>query len=69
MTAVPDSKKDHTKCPISDTNLSTPAFVHSVIQSGRYEDIFPITQLEDSVSTEFVIDSASDKFLDLSNCF
>ena len=31
MTAVPDSKKDHTKCPISDTDLSTPAFVHSVI--------------------------------------
>ena len=45
------------------------AFVQSDIESGRYEDIYPITKLEDTGPIEFVIDNASDKFLDLNNSF
>ena len=35
------------------------------IESGRYEDIYPLTILEDNGPIEFIIDNASDKFLDL----
>ena len=35
------------------------------IESGRYEDIYPLTKLEDNGPIEFIIDNASDKFLDL----
>ena len=69
MTAVPYSKKDHLQCSISDTDLFTPAFVQSDIESGRYEDIYPITKLKDNGQIEFVIDNASDKFLNLNNSF
>ena len=67
MTAILDSKKDHIQCSISDKDLFTPAFVQSDIESGRYEDIYPITKLKDNGPIEFVIDNASNKFLDLNN--
>ena len=69
MTTVSDSKKDHIDCSISDTDSFTPAFVQSDMESGRYEDIYPIAKLEDNGPIEFVIDNASDKFLDLNNSF
>ena len=69
MTIIPDPKKDHIECSISDTDLLTPAFVQSDIESGRYEDTYPITKLEDNGPTEFVTDNASDRFLDSSNSF
>ena len=68
MTAVLDSKKIRLSV-ISDTDLFTPAFVQSDLESRRYEDIYPITKLEDNGPVEFVIDNASDKFLDLNNSF
>ena len=55
MTAIPDPKKDHIECSISDTDLFTPAFVQSDIESGRYEDIYPITKLEDNGPIESVM--------------
>ena len=67
MATVPDSKKDHIECSVSDTDLFTPAFVQSDIESGRYEDIYPIIKLEDNGSIEFAI--VSDRFLDLNNPF
>ena len=67
MATVPDSKKDHIECSVSDTDLFVPAFVQSDIESGRYEYIYPITKLKDNGPIEFVIDNASDKFLDLNN--
>ena len=60
MSTVSDSKKDHIECFISDTDLFTPAFVQSDIELGRYEDIYPIAELEDNGPIEFVIDNASD---------
>ena len=69
MTTIPDPKKDHIECSISDKDLFTPASVQSDIESGRYEDIYPITKLQDNGPIEFVIDNASDRFLDLSNSF
>ena len=69
MAKVPDYKKDHTECSVSDTDLSTPAFVQSDIKSGRCKNIYPINKLEDNGTIEFVIDNTSDKFLDLNNSF
>ena len=43
MTPVPDSKKDHIECSISDTDFFTPAFVQLDIELGRYEDIYLIS--------------------------
>ena len=45
MATVPDSKNDHSECSVSDTDLFTPAFVQSDIESGIYEDIYPITKI------------------------
>ena len=68
MTAVLDSKKIRLSV-ISDTDLFTPAFVQSDLESRRCEEIYPITKLEDNGPVEFVIHNASDKFLDLNNSF
>ena len=48
MATLLDPKIDHIECFISDADLFTLAFVQSDIQSGRYEDIYPITKLEDN---------------------
>ena len=50
-------------------HLLIPVFVKSDIESGGYEDIYPITKLKDNGPIEFVIDNASDNFLDLNNSF
>ena len=59
MTTVPDSKQDHIQCSISDTDLFTPAFVQSDIETGRREDTYPITKLKDIGLIEFANDNAS----------
>ena len=48
MATLLDPKIDHIECFISDADLFTLAFVQSDVQSGRYEDIYPITKLEDN---------------------
>ena len=55
MATLLDPKIDHIECFISDADLFTPAFVQSDIQSGRYEDIDPITKLEDNQSSLLLI--------------
>ena len=55
MATLLDPKIDHIECFISDVDLFTPAFVQSDIQSGRYEDIYPITKLEDNQSSLLLI--------------
>ena len=57
MTAVLDSKKIKLSV-ISDTDLFTPAFVQSDLESRRYADIYPIIKLEDNRPVEFVIHNA-----------
>ena len=68
MATVPDSKKDHIECSVSDTDLFTPTFLQSDIDR-RYEDIYPINKLEGNGPIEFVMDNASDQVLDLDNLF
>ena len=45
MTTVPNSKKDHIECSVSDTDLFTPAFAQSDMESGRHGDIYPIIKI------------------------
>ena len=56
--------KDHIKCALSDTDLFTPAFVQTDIESGTFEEIYPITKLEDNGPVEFSIKNATDLFID-----
>ena len=56
--------KDHIECALSDTDLFTPAFVQSDIESSTFEEIYPITKLDDGGPVEFTIKNASDKFID-----
>ena len=56
--------KDHIECALSDTDLFTPAFVQSDIESCTFEDVYPLTKLEDSGPVEFVIKNSTDKFID-----
>ena len=48
-------------------DLFTPPFVQNDIQHGIYEDIFPISKLNDSGPVTFSLENSSDKFLDLAN--
>ena len=48
-----DKNETHLECTLSDADLFTPAFQQSDIQHGFYEDVFPISKLDDSGSIEF----------------
>ncbi|XP_066911110.1 uncharacterized protein F54H12.2-like [Clytia hemisphaerica] len=61
--------KSHIECALSDTDLFTPAFVQSDIQSGTFEEIYPITKLEDNGPLEFSIKNATDMFIDFANTY
>ena len=62
MSTVKD--KDHIECALSDTDLFTPAFVQSDIESSTFEEVYPITKLDDGGPVEFTIKNSSDKFID-----
>ena len=57
------------ECTLSDSDLFTPAFAQSDIEHGYFEDIFPITKLDDSAPIEFLLENTTDKFLDLANTY
>ena len=61
--------ENHLVCTSSDTDLFTPPFVQNDIQHGIYEDIFPISKLDDSGPVTFSLENSSDKFLDLANSY
>ena len=56
-------------CTLSDTDLFSPSFVQKDIQQGVFEDIYPISKLDDNGPIEFVTDNATEKFLDLANSY
>ena len=60
---------NHLECSISDTDIFTPAFVQSDIERSYYEECFPITKLDDNGPVEFVIENATEKFIDLINTY
>ena len=47
--------RDHIDCALSDTDLFTPAFVQSDIESSTFEEIYPITKLDDGGSTQIIL--------------
>ncbi|XP_066934121.1 uncharacterized protein F54H12.2-like [Clytia hemisphaerica] len=68
-----DDEKDyqsaHQECALSDTDVFTPAFVQTDIKQGVYEDVYPISKLNDNGPVEFVVENASETFLDLANTY
>ncbi|XP_066910114.1 uncharacterized protein F54H12.2-like [Clytia hemisphaerica] len=68
-----DDEKDyqsaHQECALSDTDVFTPAFVQTDIKQGVYEDVYPISKLNDNGPVEFVVKNASEMFLDLANTY
>ena len=61
--------KDHIECVLSDTDLFTPAFVQSYIESGTFEEVYPLTKLEDNGPVEFIIKNSTDQFIDIVNTY
>ena len=61
--------RDHIDCALSDTDLFTPAFVQSDIERSKFEEIYPITKLDDGGPVEFTIKNSSDKFIDFVNTY
>lgn len=61
--------KTHAECTLSDTQLFLPSFTQSDIQHGFYEDIFPISKLDDNGPIEFNIANSTDKFIDLASIY
>ena len=64
-----EKNASHLECTLSDTDLFTPSFVQSDIQHGYYEELFPISNLDDSGPVEFNVDNATDKFIDPANSY
>ena len=59
----------HEECSLSDSDLFTPAFVQTDIESGYYERLYAVSSLDDNGPIEFSIKNSSDKFLDLVNSY
>ena len=53
------------ECSFSELELFKRPVVQSDILNGKFDKIYPITKLEDSGPTEFLIENATDHFLDL----
>jgi hypothetical protein len=69
MMMMMEKDRDHVECSISDSDLFTPPFVQTDILSGDYEEVYPITKLEDNGPIEFLIENKTDKLIDLVNCY
>ena len=54
---------------VSDTGLPSPTFVQTDIEEGQFEEIYPITSLDDAEPVEFSVENNTDKFMDLVNSF
>ena len=59
----------HLECTLSDADLFTPPFTQSDIQHGVYEDVFPISKLDDNGPIEFNIGNSTDKLIDLASTY
>ena len=57
------------KCSFSELELFKRPVVQRNILNGKFKKIYPITKLEDSGSIEFLIENATDHFLDLRQSF
>ena len=65
-----DKKNEsHLDCTLSDTDVFTPPFVQKDINHGIFEDVFPISKLNDNGPIEFNIENSTEKFIDLANSF
>ena len=53
------------ECSFSELELFKHPVVQSDILNGKFKKIYPITKLEDSGPIEFLIENATDRFLDL----
>ena len=69
MESIKDYQAAHQECVLSDTDVFTPAFVQTDIRQGVYEDVYPISKLSDNGPVEFVVENASEMFLDLANTY
>ena len=54
---------------VSDTGLLTPTFAQTDNEEGKFEEIYPITFLDDAASVEFRVKNYTDKFMDLAISF
>lgn len=66
-----DIKKhqSHNECTLSDTDVFTPVFIQTDIKHGFFNDVFPISKLDDNGPVEFVLENSSEHFLDLANTY
>ena len=54
-----EKSQTHAECNISDLDLFTPAFVQTDILKGRYEEVFPLSNIEDGGPIEFSLENAT----------
>ena len=64
-----EKNESHIECTLSDADLFTPSFVQTDVQHGIYEEIFPISKLDDNGPIEFTIENSTDKFIDAANTY
>jgi len=61
--------ENHLDCTLSDTDIFTPSFTQKDIQHGHFEDVFPISKLNDNGPIEFSIENSTEKFIDIANSY
>ena len=54
---------------VLDTNLFIPAFAQPHTKVAQYQEVYPITSLDEAGSVEFSLESNTDKSVDLANSF
>ena len=63
------SINNHEECSLSELELFKRVSLQSNILNGKFEKIYPITKLQDSGPIEFLIENATDHFLDLKQSY
>ena len=63
------SMNNQEECSFFELELFKRPVVQSDILNGKFEKTYPITKLEDSGPTEFLIENATDHFLDLTQSY
>jgi len=61
--------ENHLDCTLSDTDIFTPSFTQKDIQHGQFEEVFPISKLNDNGPIEFSIENVTEKLIDIANSY
>ena len=56
----PETNNEYVECMVSDTDLLLPTLVQTELLEGQYEEIYPVTYLNDGGPVEIILETNID---------